>query len=475
MPKDWKRYITAGGTFACIILIGFVMQNGQGAKVQQPQIGAATAPDEIGQTEALSQPKQEFTAANPAPAPQQEMAAEAPAAAPAPADSQSMGQGGNAVSSALAAELAAEAGNEPATKGETTWAFDLSKPETTGAEPAAPAMTDSATDVAEAEATGEAVEEIAIVVTPEAEAVPEEAMAEDAVPEGTESAPVAEVAMANEAPMQDATEKEAPVEMAALDPAESSDASVEMAAYEPSDTPAEPTLRSQPAMTGACEITMSAAPQAAALVDLALDAPCLPNERVTFHHEGMMFTETTDAEGKLQLSVPALKENATFIAAFANGEGTTADATVTSLSFYDRAIVQSDFDSGVGLHALEYGAGYDDDGHISAQTAGDISDAATGQGGFLMTLGNPDVSEALMAQVYSFPTGFAKSEGDVALSVEIEVTEANCGRDVDAQTLQAHDGALKVQTLELTMPDCDAVGDFLVLKNIVDDLRVASN
>ena len=37
------------------------------------------------------------------------------------------------------------------------------------------------------------------------------------------------------------------------------------------------------------------------------------------------------------------------------------------------------------------------------------------------------------------------------------------------------DGAMKTQDLTLAVPGCDAVGSFLVLNNLVTDLKVASN
>ena len=79
-----------------------------------------------------------------------------------------------------------------------------------------------------------------------------------------------------------------------------------------------------------------------------------------------------------------------------------------------------------------------------------------------------------MAEVYTFPTGVAQQSGNVELTVEAEVTQANCGRDITAQSLEVTGSApLRVRDLELAMPVCDAVGDFLVLKNMVNDLKIA--
>jgi len=55
-----------------------------------------------------------------------------------------------------------------------------------------------------------------------------------------------------------------------------------------------------------CEVVAKARPMAAAMVNLTLDAPCLPNERLTVHHNGMIFTQTTSSAGSLDINVPAL-------------------------------------------------------------------------------------------------------------------------------------------------------------------------
>ena len=56
------------------------------------------------------------------------------------------------------------------------------------------------------------------------------------------------------------------------------------------------------------------------------------------------------------------------------------------------------------------------------------------------------------------------------------VTIANCGLRIEAQTLEvSRAGKMKVQDLSLPIPGCDAVGDFLVLQNLIQDLKVARN
>lgn len=249
---------------------------------------------------------------------------------------------------------------------------------------------------------------------------------------------------------------------------------IELAAL---DTKPAPQLPSEEAAPGfACDYALTARPAAAAMVVLDLSVPCMPNERFTLHHGGMMFTDATDDEGRRSLTVPALSAKPLFIAAFANGEGAVASTEVTSFEYYDRVVVQWKGAGGVHLHALEYQADYDSSGHVWAGAPRDEVMAASGEGGFLTRLGAQDMPEAQIAEIYSFPSGLAAHDGDVALSVEAEVTAQNCGRDIEAQAIQITPGvAPRVRDLSLAIPDCNATGDFLVLNNLVNDLKIARN
>ncbi|MEQ5869428.1 translocase [Sagittula sp. NFXS13] len=248
-------------------------------------------------------------------------------------------------------------------------------------------------------------------------------------------------------------------------------AKLTLAAVE-TDLPKQP---SQAPALPVCDIVMTATASAGAMVDIELTAPCHPSERVTLHHHGMMFTEVTSAEGALSVSVPALSDTALIIASFATGDGATAMADVPALPFYDRVAVQWIGNTGLGLHAREFGADYFAPGHIHADAAGDLAVTARGEGGFLTPLGNPAIPDPQLAEVYSFPKSVAARNGDITLTVEAEISDANCDRTIEAQTLEIRDGAgLRTRNLTLDMPSCEATGDFLVLKNLVEDLTIAA-
>jgi len=220
-----------------------------------------------------------------------------------------------------------------------------------------------------------------------------------------------------------------------------------------------------------CDVMATATPGDLAMVALKVSAPCFPNERLTVHHSGMMFTQVTDHAGDMSVTIPALNDRAVFIVAFGDGKGTVALTNVPDVHKYDRVAVQWTGDLGFQVHAREFGASYGESGHV---WSGAVSDTKSGTG-FVTRLGFGDTLLPQMAEVYTFPSGATSMSGIVALSVEAEVTAGNCGRDISAQSLEIRDrSSLRIRDLVLAMPSCDAVGDFLVLNNLVEDLTIAS-
>ncbi|KAA9006919.1 translocase [Histidinibacterium aquaticum] len=226
---------------------------------------------------------------------------------------------------------------------------------------------------------------------------------------------------------------------------------------------------------GACRTTLTAEPAEAAMVDLTLESPCMAEEQATIHHQGMLFTMLTDEAGTARASVPALSEAAVFIASFESGDGAVATARVPSLPDFDRAVLQWEGETGLQLHAREFGAAYGSEGHVWQAAARGPEVAATGEGGFLVRLGDGAGVSPLFAEVYTFPTAASPVSGDIFLSVEAEITEESCGEEIAAQSIQVKaDGAADALDLTLAMPGCDAVGEFLVLKNMLADLTLAA-
>ena len=97
-------------------------------------------------------------------------------------------------------------------------------------------------------------------------------------------------------------------------------------------------------------------------------------------------------------------------------------------------------------------------------------------GGFITQLGASSLEGGRIAEVYTFPADPRRRDGVVRLSIETEVTAYNCGKDIAGETIQRQaDGKMNSVTVTLAVPDCDAIGEFLVLKNLLQDLKIASN
>lgn len=242
------------------------------------------------------------------------------------------------------------------------------------------------------------------------------------------------------------------------------------------DEPIKAMPQEEPAPILGCDIRVEAKPTVAALVNLHIDAACMPNARIAISHEGLRFHEVLNSVGILDITVPAFDEIAEFSVEFPNGSEMTADAMVSSIVFYDRVAVQWLGETGLQIHALEFDADYGDAGHVWFGNPRDLTAVVGGNGGFLMRMGSGESEISRMADVYTFPIGNPSRDGRVALSVEAEVNGANCNRPIAADTMQIHAGGdIATNTLEIAMPDCGATGDFLVLKNLLEDLTIARN
>ena len=225
-----------------------------------------------------------------------------------------------------------------------------------------------------------------------------------------------------------------------------------------------------------CGLTVSTSASEGAIVALDIMDPCQPHSRVIIEHSGLNLTGRTDVMGLLTMDVPVFENPAFFTVRMPDGASDSSLAIVPDLDSYYRVGLQWNEDRALELHAMEFGATYGDPGHIWLDHAGSVDRAVAGEGGFVMQVGSADVENPMLAQIYSFPRDTLDGNGNVRLSIEAPVTEANCGQDTLARTLELEeDGRVAVIELTFTLPGCDAVGDYLVLQNLLHDLRVASN
>ena len=265
-----------------------------------------------------------------------------------------------------------------------------------------------------------------------------------------------------------APERLHPVRLSAL-----SDAALTSAAPEASAMQRETVLRSD---AETCAPTLIAAPRPAAMVRLTLAAPCDPQTRAVIRHAGLAFGGMTSGDGTLSVTVPALTEEARFTAALPQRTAATAQLQVPEATEYARVGLQWQGADRFDLHAFEYGSEFGDAGHVWAENPRDPTFAARRGHGFMVTLGADRLDWPLMATIYSFPVRTAPRAGEVRIDIEAPVTDGTCGREMLAETIAAPgDGTVDVVDLTVPVPDCNATGGFIVLKNLLPELKIAGN
>ena len=225
-----------------------------------------------------------------------------------------------------------------------------------------------------------------------------------------------------------------------------------------------------------CGTTVSAAREPAAMVMLTVTAPCNEEDSFEVTHSGMQISASTDRDGNAAVRVPALMPNAEFNVSFDNVLNATTEIFVPELRQYDRAVLQWMTDDNMRLHALENGAQIGDPGHVWSASLHSPQDTREGRHGFVVYLGDADADIPYQAEVYTFPAGQMVRDGGVDLRVGVTVSEQNCGREVDAMTIQTNAGqTLVVKEIAAQMPPCDQIGQVAMLRNKFSDLTLVSN
>ena len=220
-----------------------------------------------------------------------------------------------------------------------------------------------------------------------------------------------------------------------------------------------------------CTPVLRLAPAAGAMIDVGLSSPCRPSERIVLRHAGLAVTYRTNSVGALTARLPALTDQAVVSVLFAGGNTIEAELVLPEAVQMRRFGVQWLGPLAFGINAFENGAGYGEAGHVSAADAGrPAAGSGDGDNGFLTLLGDDTVDQPMLAEVYTYPDG----SRDVPVVVEAAITAQTCGQDLLGETLNVAGGTVALSDLSVTMPGCDAAGDFLLLKNLVPDMTLAS-
>ena len=215
-----------------------------------------------------------------------------------------------------------------------------------------------------------------------------------------------------------------------------------------------------------CPLDLALDAQPAAMIGIVVLAPCHADERIVLRHAGLAVTAKLGADGTLAMAMPALLSDALVEVMFADGNTIDGQLDLPEAANLRRFGVQWQGSEAFVVHGLQNGADYSQPGDISPTNPGRPGD------GLLTVLGDGTVEVPLLAQVYTFPSA-PGVDGEVV--IEALVTKGTCGHDLIAETIASGAGRVEITDLTLAMPDCSGVGDFLVLKNLGADMKIAAN
>lgn len=232
-----------------------------------------------------------------------------------------------------------------------------------------------------------------------------------------------------------------------------------------------PVLAEAPPALPDCTATLDLVPEPHAMIGVTLLARCHENERVILQHAGLAVTAMTTASGALFTGLPGLEAEAKVTAVFLDGTRVEAQVALPDLPALRRFGVQWQGEDAFQLHAFEGGAAYGQPGDLSASNPRFPTDGLKTSQGYITLLGDPASPSPLLAEVYTFPAD-PGAKADVV--VEAGVSEATCGREILGETLASLGGKATVTELTVAMPECDAVGDYLVLKNLAPQMNIAA-
>jgi hypothetical protein len=221
----------------------------------------------------------------------------------------------------------------------------------------------------------------------------------------------------------------------------------------------------------ACAVTFDVLAEPNAMIGIMFNAPCAPNTRLVLRHAGLAVTAKTSITGSVFMSLPALDAKGEVTATLKGQSAVTDSVAIPDLASLRRFGVQWQNDDAFQLHAFENGAVFGAPGHVSAAATQIPKPGESPAGGYLVLLGDTTVNLPLVAEVYTFP-----ATGVPEIVVEAAITAKTCGRELLGETLTSTGGAVATMDVTLATPDCTAIGDILVLNNLVSDpTMVAAN
>jgi len=230
------------------------------------------------------------------------------------------------------------------------------------------------------------------------------------------------------------------------------------------------TLKIDPLQT-ACGLTLTAKPLRGARIVLDIVAPCHTNKVVTISHAGLRFTEITDNAGRIHMIIPVLYDPANINVSFADGLAKSISVRAKDISSLQRTLIA--WEGPVNLHLQVSETSYDatQNRKITTLNPRSYRQAYIKGGGYLTTLGNPDLENGKFIQVYSIEN---QGAAFVDFSIVLGNPSRQCGMGYSIDTMRYNpEYGVQSGRMKASVKNCSAKNQTIVLKNMLRSMIVA--
>ena len=195
-------------------------------------------------------------------------------------------------------------------------------------------------------------------------------------------------------------------------------------------------------MAAGCIPRLGLAARDAARLVVTLETPCAADTRVEISHAGMTFAVRMPIGRPLRLTLPALAVSGEVSATLVDGVTAFAAAPVEGLAELRRFAVTASSADALRLQ---------------------------GAAGATEVLGSKDLAQPLLAQIYTYP-----KEAEAGPALAVQSSAALCGQSLIGKTISSRLGRAEATALRVDLSECGARPVVMHLKNLDQDVKVAS-
>ncbi len=208
-----------------------------------------------------------------------------------------------------------------------------------------------------------------------------------------------------------------------------------------------------------CGPTLDVREGAPGMARVAVDAPCLGGAIVEIAHGPMRFSDHLSSRGTLRVDVPVLVTGADVIAHVQDHRLEAAMPVTPPAGVIGGLSWAAPLD--LSLAAYEFGAAEGDAGHVTAERQRGA--------GRVIRLGDP--AAGAVTEIYLGAR--SGGPGVVRLHAEITPMRETCTEPVPLTGFRADAGGVEIRDIRLTLAPCSGLPESVVLKNLLEDLKIA--